>query len=139
MIPLSPSAGLLEWVENTVPVGEYLIGSKNPKESAHCRYRPHDWLPSDCRKLMTEAPENKKLEYFMSIAEHFKPVFRFFFLENFPEPSDWFAKRLNYIRSVAANSIVGKKREQKKKFVIVIVVVIVVVVIVVIIVVVSVT
>lgn len=26
VIPLTPAAGLLEWVENTIPIGEYLVG-----------------------------------------------------------------------------------------------------------------
>jgi len=41
------------------------------------------------------------------ITEHFKPVFHHYFLETFPDPSDWFQKRLNYTRSVAVNSMVG--------------------------------
>ena len=39
---------------------------------------------------------------------HFHPVFRHFFLEQFPDPSVWFEKRLRYTRSVASASI-GKE------------------------------
>ena len=28
VIPLTPCAGLLEWVENTIPIGDYLVGSR---------------------------------------------------------------------------------------------------------------
>ena len=36
---------------------------------------------------------------------HFKPVFRHFFFEKFPSPSQWFERRLAYTRSVATSSI----------------------------------
>ena len=39
----------------------------------------------------------------------FRPAFRHFFLEYFPEPAQWFERRLAYTRSVAANSIVGAR------------------------------
>lgn len=40
VVPLSPGAGLLQWVENTIPIGEYLIGNpKNMHNCAHYRYR----------------------------------------------------------------------------------------------------
>lgn len=56
VIPLSPCAGLLQWVENTMPIGEYLIGSpKNLLQCAHVRYRPKDKLSTDCRKELSEA------------------------------------------------------------------------------------
>ena len=48
-----------------------------------------------------------KLELYLEICEKFKPVFRFFFMENFKSPSIWYQKRLNYTRSVATSSIVG--------------------------------
>ena len=37
--------------------------------------------------------------------DHFHPVFRHFFMENYMEPSRWFECRLSYTRSVAATSI----------------------------------
>lgn len=37
--------------------------------------------------------------------EHFRPVFRHFFLEKFPDPAVWFERRLTYTRSVAISSI----------------------------------
>ena len=37
MVPFSPAAGLLEWVEDTVPLGRYLIG-EDRMSGAHRRY-----------------------------------------------------------------------------------------------------
>ena len=39
--------------------------------------------------------------------QDFKPVFHRYFMDQFPAPAQWFARRLNYTRSVAVNSIVG--------------------------------
>jgi ataxia telangiectasia mutated family protein len=108
VIPLAPTAGLLEWVENTVPLGEYLTGTpSNPNQGAHVRYRPHDKKTVDCRKELGAAAEKDKLKKFLEISAQFKPVFHHFFLENFSDPAEWFEKRLYYTRSCASNSIVG--------------------------------
>ena len=37
--------------------------------------------------------------------EHFKPVFRHFFLEKFQDPEVWFERKLTYTRGVATSSI----------------------------------
>jgi ataxia telangiectasia mutated family protein len=113
IIPLSPNSGLLGFVENTMPLAEYLLGpSKNIEMGAHLRYRPNDMPPQEARRLMTElakanAPDEQRRRVYDTISQRLKPVFHHFFLERFPNPADWFAKRLNYTRSVAANSIVG--------------------------------
>jgi ataxia telangiectasia mutated family protein len=61
VIPLTPCAGLLEWVQNTIPLGQYLIGTaRDYKSGAHVRYRPGDMLSADCRKEMQEAATAKK-------------------------------------------------------------------------------
>ena len=38
MVPFSPAAGLLEWVEDTLPLSDYLTG-KSRTAGAHARYR----------------------------------------------------------------------------------------------------
>ena len=38
VVPFSPAAGLLEWCEDTVPIGEYLLGGKDRDSGAHARY-----------------------------------------------------------------------------------------------------
>lgn len=53
VIPLSPNTGILEWVENTIPIGEYLIGNpRNQKNGAHVRYRPNDKSSDQCKKVI---------------------------------------------------------------------------------------
>ena len=48
--------------------------------------------------------------------EHFRPVFRHFFLEKFPDPAVWFERRLTYTRSVAISSIGDNAVDYQGKF-----------------------
>ncbi|XP_070188647.1 serine-protein kinase ATM-like [Littorina saxatilis] len=112
VVPLSRRSGLLEWCEGTQPIGEYLVGSPGAKGSgAHSRYRPKDWSFMECRKHMHTAANvsnaETKYKVYMEACQQFQPVFRFFFMENFPDPAHWFQRRLAYTHSVATNSIVG--------------------------------
>jgi ataxia telangiectasia mutated family protein len=125
VIPLTPSAGVVEWVMNTIPLGEYLIGPpRDPSLGAHVRFRPQDMKSLDARRqlqvcvvyyskkrdhrlLQAATDEYSKLQIYEQIQAQLKPVFHHFFLEKFPNPADWFERRLTYTRSVASNSMVG--------------------------------
>ncbi|CAN0900398.1 Serine/threonine-protein kinase ATM [Linum grandiflorum] len=104
VVPFTPSAGVLEWVNGTLPVGEYLLGSTR-NGGAHGRYGFGDWSFLKCREHM--ANEKDKRNAFQEVCENFRPVMHHFFLERFLLPADWFEKRLAYTRSVAASSMVG--------------------------------
>ncbi|KDO21628.1 hypothetical protein SPRG_22315 [Saprolegnia parasitica CBS 223.65] len=100
--PLGPIAGVLEWVENTLPIGNYLTSRGM---DAHGRYHPSEWKHPNCRQHLMRATD--KYQAFLEIQAHFTPVFHHFFLEKFPDPANWYAKRVAYTRSVAVTSIVG--------------------------------
>ncbi|KAJ8489343.1 hypothetical protein ONZ51_g2973 [Trametes cubensis] len=107
VIPLAAQAGVLEFVENTIPLMQWL-------RPAHPRYRPQDMtteqaaakLKLEKRQEWREYPE-KVIERFLSIQKRFKPVMRHYFTEKHKTPMSWYSMRLNYARSVATNSIVG--------------------------------
>ncbi|EOA23378.1 hypothetical protein CARUB_v10016554mg [Capsella rubella] len=104
VIPFTPSAGVLEWVDGTIPLGDYLIGSSR-SEGAHGRYGVGNWKYPKCREHMSSAKDKRKA--FVDVCTNFSPVMHYFFLEKFLQPADWFVKRLAYTRSVAASSMVG--------------------------------
>jgi ataxia telangiectasia mutated family protein len=107
VVPFTPAAGVLEWVDNTTLLSEYLLGSGVLK-GAHERYRPGDWKSRECREKLTNCktrPEQRAT--YTKVEAHFKPVMHHFFLENFPTPHMWYQRRLAYTRSVAVNSVVG--------------------------------
>ena len=109
VIPMTPCVGLIEWCDNTIPIGLYLLG----KEGAHRRYRPSDMHDTACRDEMKKLQEGSSmsdraaLQLYKKITDKFRPVFHHFFIEHFPQPAQWFERRLAYTRSVAASSIVG--------------------------------
>ncbi|CAI5740555.1 unnamed protein product [Peronospora destructor] len=105
VVPLSPIAGVLEWVENTIPWGSYLVSKTSMRLSAHERYHPFEWKHAECRQYLKNAPE--KLPAFLEIQANFTPVFHHFFLEKFPDAAVWYHRRLAYVRSTAVTSIVG--------------------------------
>ncbi|KAI9087642.1 hypothetical protein K1719_030512 [Acacia pycnantha] len=104
VVPFTPSAGVLEWVNGTLPLGEYLMGSMR-NGGAHARYGIGDWSSLECRKHM--ANERDKRKAFQEVCKNFRPVMHHFFLERFFKAPEWFEKRLAYTRSVAASSMVG--------------------------------
>eukprot|EP01134_Creolimax_fragrantissima_P002117 CFRG2117T1 len=109
VIPLTPQTGVLEWVSSTMALADYLVGKTNEKEpGAHQRIRPYDWSTRDIRKKLQAVNKfEDQLRVFKEACENFKPVFRCFFLEKYPDPVDWFDKRLVYTRSCAASSMIG--------------------------------
>ena len=49
-VPLSPASGVLEWVIDTIPFGDYLGSmSRGKKAGAHAKYYPGEWESSLCR------------------------------------------------------------------------------------------
>lgn len=55
VVPFSPASGLLGWVEDTIPVHEYLTG-KDKHSGAHKRYRKAADLPfAQCFQAMHKA------------------------------------------------------------------------------------
>ncbi|KIW59901.1 hypothetical protein, variant [Exophiala xenobiotica] len=103
VIPLTTNTGIIEFVKDTIPLHEYLL-------PAHARYFPKDYKQMKCRKEIADAqtkPLEQRIRAYRNVAANFHPVMRFFFMENFPDPDDWFYKRLNYSRSTATISILG--------------------------------
>ncbi len=104
VIPLTPAAGVLEWVENSIALGNYLT---NGSRAAHVHYRPKDLSHAEVYGQMKHAADEKKVDTFLSVCKRFIPVMHNFFLEKFRDPFTWFEKRLRYSRSLATSSIVG--------------------------------
>jgi ataxia telangiectasia mutated family protein len=103
VLPLTQNAGIIEFVKDTIPLHEYSL-------PAHQRYFPKDYKPNRCRKEISDAqtkPLPQRLQAYRNVTNNFHPVLRFFLMERFLNPDDWFSKRLAYSRSTAAISILG--------------------------------
>lgn len=103
VLPLTSNAGIIEFVPNTIPLHDYIL-------PAHQRYYPKDMKPSTCRKHISDVQTRNnetRVRTYNQVAESFRPVMRYFFMERYNNPDDWFDKRLAYTRSTAAISILG--------------------------------
>lgn len=103
VIPLSAISGVIEFVPNTIPLNDVVI-------PMHEKYNPKDMRSGSVRKRVEEAKADSnetRIKAFKECLEKYNPAMRFWFLENFPDPDEWFEKRLAYTRSTAASSILG--------------------------------
>lgn len=103
VLPLTLNAGIIEFVPNTIPLHDYLM-------PAHQRYFPKDMKPNVCRKHIADVQTRsfeQRVRTYRQVTEHFHPVMKYFFMERFNNPDDWFSKRISYTRSTAAISILG--------------------------------
>ncbi|KAI1489322.1 phosphatidylinositol 3 [Biscogniauxia mediterranea] len=103
VLPLTSSSGLIEFVPDTIPLHEYLM-------PAHERYHPKDIKASQCRKEISNVQQKStevRVATYKKVTDRFQPVMRYFFMEYFLDPDDWFAKRTAYTRTTAAISILG--------------------------------
>ncbi|PVH96335.1 hypothetical protein DM02DRAFT_569817, partial [Periconia macrospinosa] len=103
VLPLSTRSGLMEFVQDTIPLHMWVM-------PAHERYYPNDYKPDQCRRLIGQVQQDSqstRIKTWQKIAANFHPVLRYFLLELFPDPDEWFQRRLAYTRSTAAISILG--------------------------------
>ena len=103
VLPLTATSGIIEFVPNTIPLHDYLM-------PAHQRHFPNDLKPNVCRKHIADSqskPVEVRVKTFRNVIDRFHPVLRYFFMERFENPDDWFDRRLAYVRSTAAISILG--------------------------------
>jgi serine/threonine-protein kinase ATR len=99
--PLNEECGLIEWVDGLKTLRDILLGL----------YKPTGIQPNyrEIESLCEEATRSEaKLPYFTDkVLGMFPPIFHRWFVQQFPEPSTWFAARLRYTRSCAVMSMVG--------------------------------
>jgi serine/threonine-protein kinase ATR len=99
--PLNEECGIIEWVDGLKTLRDILLGL----------YRPLGIMPDyrDIERCCEEALKGEdKMPFFTEkVLGRFPPVFHQWFVQQFPEPSAWFAARLRYTRSCAVMSMVG--------------------------------
>lgn len=103
VLPLSTRSGLMEFVPNTLPLHTWVM-------PAHERYYPNDYKSDRCRKEIGACQSDSlstRVKVWKKVTDNFHPVMRYFLLERFEDPDEWFERRLAYTRSTAAISILG--------------------------------
>ncbi|KAG5339469.1 hypothetical protein C0989_004155 [Termitomyces sp. Mn162] len=121
VIPLASQGGILEFVENTHAIRDWLVKAHQRlvfsslascRSSYHPREKPSSRLMSEINNIRKDKDNPRPLrerliQNWAKIEENVKPVMRHFFTEKHKTPNSWFATRLDYSRSVATSSIVG--------------------------------
>ncbi|KAF1947572.1 hypothetical protein EJ02DRAFT_429982 [Clathrospora elynae] len=103
VLPLSTRSGLMEFVQNTIPLHLWVM-------PAHEKYYPNDYKQERCRKEIGACQQDSlttRVKVWKKVTDNFHPVMRYFLLERFEDPDEWFERRLAYTRSTAAISILG--------------------------------
>ncbi|OTA24994.1 hypothetical protein BTJ68_12361 [Hortaea werneckii EXF-2000] len=103
VVPLGTKCGILEWVQNTVPIGGWLV-------PAHTRYYPGSMARNKAASKIREAQNLSKegrVKEYRAVCDQLPPVLRHFFFERFTDPDVWFEKRTAYTRTTATISILG--------------------------------
>lgn len=99
VIPLNEKCGLIEWVPNTVGFRTLLTRAYQTKGI----YMHH----ADIKQMMSKSNVNLVEVFVKEILPKHPPLFHEWFLEQFPDPSQWLSSRQKYSTSVAAMSMVG--------------------------------
>ncbi len=116
VFPLTRDIGICEFVLGSSSLYDTLVAipALNTPGGLHHRYSSAKAdgkggkYPLEANKRMKECKDMKQKEReFNSIINSFQPVFHHWFREMFPNPQEWFEKRLAYTRSVAVSSIVA--------------------------------
>lgn len=103
VVPLGPSAGIIEFVK-------YTRAFMDIAQPLHAKHFKNDYDLSKCREMMKRVQEKSNRERhapYIEITKHLHPVMRHYFLESAKFPDDWFLMKTNYCRSTAAISMLG--------------------------------
>jgi phosphatidylinositol kinase/protein kinase (PI-3 family) len=105
IIPVASQAGVVHWVNGTIPLGEILM-------KAH-QQTLQKWSLQTCRQKMKAEHDKKsstqasKLVVFLEIEKHTQPVLGSIFFDLYRDPKIWYINRLRFIKSVACSSMAG--------------------------------
>lgn len=99
--PLNEECGIIEWVDGLKTLRDILLALYKA-QGISVNYREIELYCEEACK------SESKLPFFTEkVLGQFPPVFHKWFVQQFPEPSTWFAARLRYTRSCAVMSMVG--------------------------------
>ncbi|KAH8660790.1 protein kinase-like protein rad3 [Tricladium varicosporioides] len=99
--PLNEECGLIEWVDGLKTLRDILL-SLYKAQGISVDYKAIELWCEEATK------SEDKLPFFTTkVLKNFPPIFHKWFVQQFPEPSAWFAARLRYTRSCAVMSMVG--------------------------------
>ncbi len=106
VVPFSPAAGLLQWVENTKTFIDCVSFNGDPPGLAKNYYYLRD-TQTAFNTPNSGVTLEKLVNVFIQVTNLVPRTMHCYFLDRFREPGAWFEARLAYTRSTAVNSMVG--------------------------------
>ena len=120
---ITSSTGVLEFVQNSMTIRDYLVDDPCEEEwrvrrsrvpsavpSAHRRYHKGEidntTILKQFARVKQESKE-QKVKLYRSVKQQFTPVLHYFFLERFFHPQQWFYSVTNFTSTLSISSIVG--------------------------------
>ena len=120
---ITSSTGVLEFVQNSMTIRDYLVDDPCAEEwrvrrsrvpsavpSAHRRYHKGEIDNTTILKQFARAKQEskeQKVKLYRSVKQQFTPVLHYFFLERFFHPQQWFYSVPNFTSTLSISSIVG--------------------------------
>ncbi|KAM7543213.1 hypothetical protein Aperf_G00000011915 [Anoplocephala perfoliata] len=102
VIPLREHGGLIEWVSNTQPFRNILI-TLYAEEG-----RPLNWVSMNrYAPLLEDSLQVKRDKFLNKLLPMYPLVFYRWFINIFPNPSEWYEARETFVRTCAVMSMVG--------------------------------
>ncbi|KAJ3016848.1 serine/threonine-protein kinase M1, partial [Thoreauomyces humboldtii] len=99
VVPLNEECGLIEWVPNTIGFRHIMVAAYKTK-NIYCQ-------PLDVKAMIDRKTPSPEEIFTKLVKPKFPPIFHEWFMETFPEPSQWLASRLAYSTTIAVMSMVG--------------------------------
>jgi hypothetical protein len=105
VVPFSNSVGLIEHVQNSTSLKEYLT-------AAHKKWHPTERTPHDVFETLADAykmglKEKERVKIFQTECRRFNPAMYDEMVSRISDTDNWYKQRLAYTRSVAVNSVIG--------------------------------
>lgn len=100
--PLNEECGIIEWVDGLKTFRDILLALYKAMGIQPIYKEIEYW----CEKHLQADPKDNDI-FAEKVLKAYPPVFHKWFVQQFPEPSAWFAARIRYTRSCAVMSMVG--------------------------------
>lgn len=97
--PLNEDCGLIEWVDGAIPIRSIIQQNYSTKGVQI------NWM--EAKSKLSTVGEAELLQNYRKLVDTYKPVLYEWFIDTFPEPSNWLSSRIKYARSCAVMSMVG--------------------------------
>lgn len=120
---ITSSTGVLEFVQNSMTIRDYLVDDPCEEEWCVRRSRVPSAVPSAHRRYhkgeidnttilkqfarVKQESKEQKVRLYRSVKQQFTPVLHYFFLERFFHPQQWFYSTTNFTSTLSISSIVG--------------------------------